>query len=122
MFSIGCFNKETIERKIPLSSVFNLPNFGEIFIFNDLRPIFSRLIFQPVNVFIQSKIGLSFIFNDLLPIFSRLIFQSANVFTDVKIDVSFIFNDLRPIYIRNKVVIFNELKIELVNYDLTLTI
>ena len=78
MFSMGCFDKEAIESKITLSSVFN-----------DLRVIFNRLIFQSVNIFIQPKIGLS------------------NVF-----------NDLRPIYIRNKVAIFNELKIELVNYDL----
>ena len=64
MFSIGCFDKEAIESKITLS-----------FIFNDLRPIFSRLIFQLSNTF----------------------------------------NDLHHIYIRNKVAIFNELKIELVN-------
>ena len=83
MFSIGCFDEEITESKITLSSVFNLPNFGEIFIFNDLRPIFSRLIFQ-----------------------------SANVYIDVKIDVSFFFNGLRHIYIRNKVAILTNPNLE----------
>ena len=87
MFSICCFNKETIERKIPLNNVFN-----------DLRPIFNQLIFQPVNVFTQLKFELSFIFNDLrhiyirnkVAIFNQSKFGAVNVFTDVKIDVSFI--------------------------------
>ena len=50
IFSIGCFDKEAIESKIALS-----------FIFNNLRPIFNRLIFQPVNVFTDVKINVSFI-------------------------------------------------------------
>ena len=122
-----------IERKIPLNNVFN-----------DLRPIFRRLIFQlsntfndlrhiyirnkvaifnkskfgAVNVFIDVKIDVNFIFNDLRPIFSRLIFQPVNVFTHLKFEVSFVFNDLRHIYIRNKVAIFNKSKFGAVNYDL----
>ena len=85
MFSMGCFDEETIERNFPLNNVFN-----------DLRPIFNRLIFQLSNVF-----------NGLY-----------HIFTHLKFELSFVFNDLRHIYIRNKVAIFNELKIELINYDL----
>ena len=44
MFSIGCFDKEITERKIPLS-----------FVFNDLRPIY---IINKVAIFNEPKFGL----------------------------------------------------------------
>ena len=86
---MGCFDKEITESKITLS-----------FIFNDLRHIFNRLIFQLSNVF-----------NGLY-----------HIFTHLKFELRFVFNDLRHIYIRNKVAIFNKSKFGAVNYDLTLTL
>lgn len=87
MFSIGCFNKEAIESKITLS-----------FIFNDLRPIFSQLIFQLSNTFNDLR---HIYIRNKVAIFNELKFELVNVFIHVKINVSFIpsqYKNSPPIY------------------------